>query len=100
MSRSSLTLRALAKINRNLRVLGKRSDGYHELDTVLQTISLHDTITFSVTDNPEIILSCDDRSLPTGADNLICRAAEALQVRFAPGKGARIHLEKRIPTQA
>ena len=81
-------------------MLGKRSDGYHEIDTVLQTISLHDTITLSVTDSPEIDLSCDDRSLPTGADNLIYRAAEALQARFAPDKGAHIRLAKRIPVQA
>ncbi len=100
MSRSSLTLPAFAKINLSLRVLGKRPDGYHETDTVLQTISLHDTIKFTVTDTPEIILSCDDRSLPTGAGNLVYRAAESLRARFAPGKGARIRLEKRIPAQA
>ncbi len=100
MSRSPLTLPAFAKINLSLRVLGKRPDGYHELDTVLQTISLHDTITFTVTETPEIVLSCDDRSLPTGVDNLVYRAAESLRVRFAPGKGARIRLEKRIPAQA
>jgi 4-diphosphocytidyl-2-C-methyl-D-erythritol kinase len=100
MSRSSLTLPAFAKINLSLRILGKRPDGYHELDTVLQTISLHDTITFTVTETPEIVLSCDDRSLPTGADNLVYRAAESVQARFAPGKGVCIRLEKRIPAQA
>jgi 4-diphosphocytidyl-2-C-methyl-D-erythritol kinase len=100
MSRSSLTLPAFAKTNLSLRVLGKRPDGYHEVDTILQTISLHDTITFNVTETPEIVLSCDDRSLPTGADNLIYRAAEALQSRLAPDKGARIRLLKRIPVQA
>ena len=100
MSSSTLTLPAFAKINLSLRILGKRPDGYHELDTVLQTISLHDTIKFTVTDTPEIVLSCDDRSLPAGADNLVYRAAESLRARFAPGKGARIRLEKRIPAQA
>ena len=97
---STLRLPAFAKINLRLRVLGKRSDGYHDLDTILQTISLHDTITFTVTESPEIVLSCDDRSLPTGADNLIYRAAESLRNRFATGRGVRIRLEKRIPTQA
>src|SRR5258706_15423175 len=100
MSRSPLILPAFAKVNLSLRVLGKRPDGYHELDTVLQTISLHDTITFTVSETPEIVLSCDDRSLPTGADNLVYRAADSLRVRFAPGKGARIRLEKRIPAEA
>jgi 4-diphosphocytidyl-2-C-methyl-D-erythritol kinase len=100
MSGSTLILPAFAKVNWNLRVLGKRPDGYHELDTVLQTISLLDTITLTATENPEIVLSCDDQSLPTEADNLVYRAARALQDRFAPGKGALIRLEKRIPTQA
>ncbi|HMG72276.1 MAG TPA: 4-(cytidine 5'-diphospho)-2-C-methyl-D-erythritol kinase [Pyrinomonadaceae bacterium] len=100
MSGSTLILPTFAKVNWNLRVLGKRPDGYHELDTILQTISLHDTIALTATESPEIVLSCDDRTLPTGADNLIYRAAEALQVRFAPGKGAHIRLEKRIPAQA
>jgi len=96
---TSLRLPAFAKINWLLRVLGMRADGYHELDTIFQTISLHDTITFATTDG-EIVLSCDDRSLPTGTANLVYRAAEGLQKRFVPKKGARILLEKRIPTQA
>jgi 4-diphosphocytidyl-2-C-methyl-D-erythritol kinase len=100
VSRTTLTLPAFAKINLGLRVVGKRSDGYHELDTVFQTISLHDTITLTVMDSPEIILSCDYRSLPTDAGNLVYRAAQALQSRFAPEKGVRIHLGKRIPLQA
>jgi len=100
MSASTLTLPAFAKINLSLRVFGRRPDGDHELATVLQTISLHDTITLTVTERPEILLACDDRSLPTGADNLVYRAAESLQSRFAPGRGARLRLEKRIPAQA
>src|SRR5258708_34656045 len=100
MSGSNRILPAFAKVNLRLRVRGKCLDGYHEIDTVLQTISLHDTITLTVTESPEIVLSCDDRSLPTGADNLVHRAATALQARFAPAKGVHIRLEKRIPVQA
>jgi 4-diphosphocytidyl-2-C-methyl-D-erythritol kinase len=100
MSASTLTLPAFAKVNLTLRVLGQRPDGYHEIDTVLQTISLHDTVAISATNDPEIVLSCDDRSLPEPADNLVYRAAKVLQARFAPGKGARIRLLKRIPVQA
>src|SRR5437660_10483987 len=96
---TTLKLPAFAKINLGLRVLGKREDRYHELDTIFQTISLHDTITFAATDS-EVVLSCDDRSLPTGPANLVYRAAEALRERFASKKGARIRLEKRIPAQA
>jgi 4-diphosphocytidyl-2-C-methyl-D-erythritol kinase len=100
MSRPIITLPAFAKINLSLRVLGKRADGYHEIDTVFQTISLHDTIALTVTDSPEIVFSCDDRSLPTSADNLVYRAARALQACFAPDKGAHIRLAKRIPIRA
>lgn len=100
MSRTIITLPAFAKINLSLRVLGKRSDGYHELDTVFQTINLHDTITLTATNSPEIVLTCDDRSLATYADNLAYRAAKAFQARLAPEKGVHIRLEKRIPAQA
>lgn len=100
MPQPPITLPAFAKINWRLRVVGRRADGYHELDTVLQTISLHDTITFRVTDDNNINLSCDDRSLPIDETNLVFRAAVALQSRFGTSGGARIRLEKRIPPQA
>jgi len=96
----TLTLQAFAKINPSLRVLGKRADGYHELDTIFQTVSLHDTIKFTATDNPAIVASCDDLSLWMGDTNLVTRAAKALGDRFSPKRGARIHLQKRIPVQA
>ena len=96
----SITLPAFAKINWYLRIIGKRANGYHELDTALQTISLHDTIHLTANDSSEVVLSCDDRSLPTGTENLVCRVAKALRARFARGKGAHIRLEKRIPLQA
>lgn len=97
---SGLTLPAFAKINLSLRILGKRADGYHDLDTIFQTISLHDTIKITATDDSEIGLSCDDRRLPTDQSNLVVRAAESLRNRFATTRGARIRLEKRIPAQA
>jgi 4-diphosphocytidyl-2-C-methyl-D-erythritol kinase len=100
MSSSTLTVPAFAKINLSLRVLGQRPDGYHEIDTILQTISLHDTITLTLIEDPEIVFSCDDPALPTGADNLVYQAAKSLQVRYAPKRGVRIQLEKPIPVQA
>ena len=100
MAARTLTIPAFAKINLNLRVLAKRTDGYHEIDTVFQTVSLHDTLKFAVTDAAEIAFNCDDRAMPAGEDNLVVRAARALQNRFAVSRGARIRLEKRIPAQA
>jgi 4-diphosphocytidyl-2-C-methyl-D-erythritol kinase len=97
---NTITLPAFAKINWSLRVLGKRADGYHEIDTVFQTISLHDTIRIIPTEENRIVLSCDDRSLPSDERNLVWRAAAALKVRGAIQKGARIRLEKRIPVHA
>jgi 4-diphosphocytidyl-2-C-methyl-D-erythritol kinase len=98
--RKSLILPAFAKINLSLRVLSKRADGYHDLDTVFQTVSLNDTIEASLVDDPHIVLSCNDLSLPVNESNLVLRAAMALQDRFGAERGARIRLRKRIPTQA
>jgi 4-diphosphocytidyl-2-C-methyl-D-erythritol kinase len=81
-------------------VLGRRADGYHELDTIFQAVSLHDTIRISGIESSEIAFSCDDRSLPADSHNLVVRAATALRDRFGTKKGARIRLEKRIPSHA
>ena len=100
MVESNITVPAYAKINLSLRILGKRVDGFHDLDTVFQTISLHDTIKITATDNSEVVLSSNDRRLPTDGTNLVIRAAESLRTRFAANKGAHIRLDKRIPVQA
>jgi len=96
----TLKLPAFAKINLYLRILSKRADGYHDLDTVFQTISLHDTIEASVVHDSQVVLSCSDRAVPVNENNLIIRAAKALQERFGVKRGARIRLQKRIPMQA
>jgi 4-diphosphocytidyl-2-C-methyl-D-erythritol kinase len=96
----SLNLPAFAKINLSLRVLGKRADGYHEVETIFQTVSLHDTLRLSVGETPDIKFWCDDRYLPASDDNLVIQAAAALQECLPIKKGAIIRLEKRIPTQA
>jgi 4-diphosphocytidyl-2-C-methyl-D-erythritol kinase len=81
---------AYAKINWTLRVTGKRPDGYHDIETLFQTISLHDTLNFEKADG--LSLTCSDPSIPTDESNLVIRAAQAI------GVTARIHLEKRIPS--
>ncbi len=96
MSNKSFILPSFAKINLFLRVLGKRSDGFHELCTVFQTVSLCDYLTFE--DNKEIDFTCDDPKIPTGDGNLIVKAAKLLQAKFSLQKGAKIHLEKNIPS--
>lgn len=94
----TFTLPAFAKINLYLRIHGKREDGYHELCTVFQTISLHDSLTFSESANNEIHLVCDNPEIPTGENNLIHRAASLLKKEFKVSRGAAIHLTKRIPS--
>lgn len=90
----SLTALAYAKINLTLEVLGRREDGYHEVATVLQTVSLHDRLTF-VADS-EISVECSIPGL-SNSDNLACRAASALKERSRYEDGARIAIEKDIP---
>jgi 4-diphosphocytidyl-2-C-methyl-D-erythritol kinase len=83
-----------------LRILGKRADGYHEIWTVLQTISLCDDLHFLPAPENAIQLTCSDPEIPTDEKNLIFRAAKALQQETGINSGCRIHLDKRIPTKA
>jgi 4-diphosphocytidyl-2-C-methyl-D-erythritol kinase len=92
----AFSLPSYAKINWTLRVLGKREDGFHELFTIFQTVSLHDTIHFA--ESADLELTCDDPAVPIDDRNLVLKAAKALQIRAAIKKGASIHLEKRIPS--
>lgn len=95
MSEKFFTLPSFAKINWLLRVFGKRSDGYHELCTVFQTVSLHDDLSFDEAD--EIAFTCDNPLIPRDETNLVVKAANILRSNFDVKKGARIHLTKRIP---
>lgn len=90
------SLPSFAKINWTLRILGKRPDGFHELFTVFQTVSLCDTIHFAESDTLE--LTCDNASVPVDERNLISRVAKRLQEITLCEQGAAIHLEKRIPS--
>jgi 4-diphosphocytidyl-2-C-methyl-D-erythritol kinase len=83
-------VRSYAKINWSLRVTGKRPDGFHDLETVFQTISLCDELTFRESD--AFSLTCDDDSIPTDHNNLVLRAAKAVNA-----DPVAIDLRKRIP---
>ena len=96
-----LTVTAPAKVNLHLEVLGLRSDGFHELAMVMQSIDLADCLQFTNTADAQITLSCDDPSLSTGADNLVLKAAELLRARSGFSElGVSMHLQKRIPIGA
>ena len=93
----SLRIPAYAKVNLSLEILGRRSDGYHELRTIFQTISLHDTLELSLTRRRGIQLECDDPTLPLGRENLVWRALDALHRALHLRSGIRAVLYKRIP---
>ena len=94
----SLTLRTSAKVNLVLEVLGKRTDGYHELSTVLQAVDLFDRLRLEEAE--DLTLGSDDPELPTDDRNLVVKAARLLGEAAGVGRGARITLEKRIPVAA
>jgi len=97
----TLTVQAPAKINLHLEVLGLRSDGYHELAMVMQSLDLADSLRFTPTADGAITLDCDRPDLSTGPDNLIVKAAEMVRARAGlPELGAHISLTKRIPIGA
>jgi 4-diphosphocytidyl-2-C-methyl-D-erythritol kinase len=98
----TVSIRAFAKINLTLRVLGTRSDGYHELRTVFQSIALDDALTFAPARGAFEIM-CDDPRCPTGPENIVWNAAARLWQaagRSGAPRGARVHIDKRIPLQA
>ena len=93
------TLEAPAKINLSLRILAKRADGYHDLDTLMVKLpQLADLLHFSPAD--EFQFTCDDASLPTDASNLVVRAVAVFEEATKLPCKCHIALEKRIPHQA
>ncbi|NLM51292.1 MAG: 4-(cytidine 5'-diphospho)-2-C-methyl-D-erythritol kinase [Firmicutes bacterium] len=92
--------KAYAKINLLLAVTGKRVDGYHQLETVYQSLALHDTLKLTKITEDRIVLTCDDDHLPVNEDNLVWRAAQKLKLLYEVKQGVHIHLEKKIPVAA
>lgn len=107
-SESSRTVHAFAKINLTLDVFSKRADGYHSMASVMQAISLHDTLTVTRRVKPGIGFTCDapaEAGIPADKTNLVYRAAQTvLMAAEARGHsvqgGIDLHLVKRIPAQA
>ena len=96
MSEKSITVTAPAKINLSLRVIGKRSDGFHEVDTLMtQVPGLFDTLTFTEAD--DYSLTCDVAEIPVDESNLITKATQLFEKLSKKKCKAQVHLEKRIP---
>ncbi len=94
------TQRAYAKINIGLDVLRRRADGYHEVKMIMQTVDIYDELVLERRKEPGIELRMDNSELPSGGDNLICRAADLLFREKKITGGVNISLTKRIPIAA
>lgn len=93
-----LTLISPAKINLFLRILRRRPDGYHDLASLFQAISLHDTIHYTLSEQDELI--CNHPGIPTDSSNLVLKAAHLFRRKTGLQFGLKVHLEKRIPHEA
>ncbi len=101
-SADTLVVQAPAKVNLTLHIIGKRADGYHDLDSVMQKLDLVDTVTLLRCENPGIQLSCPGSGLPEDESNLVWKAAVAFlqEACLEETHGISIVLDKNIPVAA
>jgi 4-diphosphocytidyl-2-C-methyl-D-erythritol kinase len=96
-----IKVKAPAKVNLAVDVLGRRPDGYHDVSLVLQAVSLYDTITVSSTDDDKITISCNDASIPCNESNIAYKAAKRFFLQTGVKEtGIHIDIQKVIPSQA
>ena len=95
-----MELKARAKINLGLDVVRRLENGYHEVRMIMQTIDLYDELSFQRRQDPDIILSSDNRALPMGSNNLIFKAAKMMKEQYSIKEGIEISLKKKIPIAA
>ena len=96
----SLKLKAPAKINYLLDVISRRPDGYHDLRMVMQRVNLCDDITITLTDSPDITVTCGDNGAPDGPGNIAWKAADEMLALAGSRQGVLIHITKNIPVAA
>ncbi|HYJ45853.1 MAG TPA: 4-(cytidine 5'-diphospho)-2-C-methyl-D-erythritol kinase [Pyrinomonadaceae bacterium] len=96
-----MKLRAPAKVNLSLRVVGKRRDGYHLIDTIMVPVSLYDEIEIKrAKPGAKLTVTCDDPKIPSGKNNLAYKAAALILGKAAEQRPVAIHIRKRIPAGA
>lgn len=94
----SIIIDSPAKINLSLDVIGKREDGYHLLEMIMQTISLYDKV--KISKSSEMMVTCSAQGVPCDKSNIAYRAAELMKSRFNIGDNFKIEIEKNIPVAA
>ncbi|MQY69354.1 MAG: 4-(cytidine 5'-diphospho)-2-C-methyl-D-erythritol kinase, partial [Firmicutes bacterium] len=97
--KGQLTVKAAAKVNLYLDVLGKRNDGYHEIESIMQSVTLYDRLVFRPL-KQEIIIWSDNPKIPSGKENLCYQAAELFFKKAKIKKGVRIEIYKNIPERS
>src|SRR5512135_3345360 len=95
----TITLRSPAKINLSLSVLGKRPDGYHEVEMLMQMVGLYDEVTVSVV-GTGIRVNCDTDTVPSGEGNIAWKAAQEILLASGKEAGITITIKKNIPIAA
>lgn len=95
-----IELQAYGKVNLGLDVLRRRPDGYHEVKMIMQTVKLHDTLTFETVDEDVIVLSTNADELPVNEDNLVYKACRMLKQEYQITCGIRVFLQKELPVAA
>lgn len=97
----TLSVKTYAKINLTLDVTGKRPDGYHNIDSIFEEISIYDTVTVTADNSGKITVSCNDPGIPCDESNIVYKAAQLFfKAACIENPGIRIHIEKNIPSQA
>lgn len=95
-----MKLRALAKVNLHLRILGRREDGFHDLETLMVPVSLGDELVVETSLGRKVTMECDDPAVPVGDGNLVIKAARQFSEDTGRHFAAHIRLEKKIPMGA
>lgn len=94
-------IKAYAKINLMLDIISRRTDGYHDLFMIMQSVGVYDTVTVKETDSKDIRISCNNADIPTDSKNIAWKAAEAFfKDNNINNRGIEINIEKRIPHAA
>ena len=93
---------AYAKVNLALDIVGKRADGYHELKSIMQELSLHDHVDLEVNADPfvKLFVTGSDFEIPTDTRNIAVKAANLIRETYGIPEGVTIHISKRIPSAA
>lgn len=97
---NSIGLKSRAKINLSIDVLGKRQDGYHMVEMIMQTIDLYDNLKITQIEEDSIKIKSDSQDIPLNQDNIVYKAANILKEKFNIKKGVEISIQKNIPVAA